>query len=379
MKILNISLDKNIIDKDSAVAKRIIEYGKLVEKYSVIVPANKNDKIKLSENAEIFAICGNVKLVKLVKLYKIGKRLLKEEKYDVISVQDQYYLGWIGLKLARKFKIGLEVQIHGFEKYSGTRKMIAKKVIKNADAVRVVSQRLKGQLVEEFGIEEEKITVVPIYSEHTTCNTQHVTRKDKFIFLTVGRLVPVKNIGMQIEAMNNEKLPACRQGRKMNNVELWIVGDGTESKKLSSYAKASADKEVRSKDLGLEQNIKFLGRQENLENFYKQADVFLLTSNSEGWGLVVIEAASYGLPIIMTDVGCAGEVIKNEESGLVIPVGDQKKLEEAMIRLIEDEDLRKKIGQGAEETIKKLPTKKETLKLYKESWEKAKYNTNDTN
>ena len=49
----------------------------------------------------------------------------------------------------------------------------------------------------------------------------------------------------------------------------------------------------------------------------------------------------------MTDVGCAGELIKNEESGIVIPVNNQSKLEEAMIRLINDDNLRKKMVEGA--------------------------------
>ena len=73
----------------------------------------------------------------------------------------------------------------------------------------------------------------------------------------------------------------------------------------------------------------------------------------------------------MTDVGLAGEVIKNNESGLVIPVGDQGELEKAMVRLMEDEGLRKKLGEGARGAVNKLPSKQEILELYKQSWHKA--------
>ena len=73
----------------------------------------------------------------------------------------------------------------------------------------------------------------------------------------------------------------------------------------------------------------------------------------------------------MTDVGCAGELIENEKSGLVVPVNNQAKLEEAMIRFIGDENLRKNLVEGALSTIKNLPNKEETMFLYKESWEKA--------
>ena len=123
--------------------------------------------------------------------------------------------------------------------------------------------------------------------------------------------------------------------------------------------------------LKLENNVKLLGWQNNPDKFYSQADAFLLTSNYEGWGMAVVEAANYGLPIIMTDVGCAGEFIKDGESGIVIPVNDQAKLEEAMLRIINDDNLRKELIEGAFSAIKNLPNKEETMALYKQSWEKA--------
>ena len=154
--------------------------------------------------------------------------------------------------------------------------------------------------------------------------------------------------------------------KKFLQVELWIVGDGVERQYL----------EIKNQKLKIKNQIKFFGWQNDLEKFYKQADCLLLTSNNEGWGLAVVEAAAHGLPIIMTDVGLAGEVIKNGESGIVIPVGDRKALVEAMIKIIEDSGLRKKLGEGARKAIKTLPSKEETFALYKKSWELALKNKN---
>ncbi len=95
----------------------------------------------------------------------------------------------------------------------------------------------------------------------------------------------------------------------------------------------------------------------------------MLTSNYEGWGLAAVEAASYGLPIIMTNVGCAGELIKDGVSGLVVPVGDQKKLTEAMGQLIVDKELREALGQNAAKSVRNLLNKEENLALYKKSFE----------
>ena len=366
MKILNLSLDKSILDKNSKAATRVVEYGNLADGYIVVIPDKDYKEIRLSEKVFVYGSGGGNKIFQLINVYRAAKKLLRRGEFDVITVQDQYYLALVGRILAKKFKIGLELQIHGFEKYFGLRKIIADFVVPRASAIRCVSQRLKRQLVRDFGVKEEKITVSPIHSELRVMNNElRIKQKgEKFVFLTVGRLVAVKNIGLQIKAM-------AEVAKTHPNVELWIIGDGPE--KLNLKSKIPASPAGRSK-LKLENNVKLLGWQNNLEEFYSQADAFLLTSDYEGWGMVVIEAASYGLPVIMTDVGCAGELIENEKSGLIVPVNNQVKLEEAMTRIINDDNLRKSLAEGALLAIKNLPNKGETLSLYKQSWEKARQN-----
>lgn len=360
MRILNLGLDNSILDKNSKLAERAAEYGKLVQEYIVIAPAEKDEETALPGNVKIYGVKSGNKIIGLLKIYKLAKKIIVGKNIDVISVQDQYYLGFVALKLAKKFKLGLEIQVHGFEKYKGPRKIIAKYILPRANSVRVVSRRLKKRMIDEFGVKEGRITIAPIFLEFATRNVEHITRNDgKFVFLTVGRLVPVKNIGMQIEAM-------AEVIKKYPNAGLWIIGDGIEKEKLKAKSYLPTGQAGK-----LQANIKLLGWQNDLEKFYNQADAFLLTSHSEGWGLAVVEAASYGLPIIMTDVGCAGEVIKDGESGIVIPISEQRKLEEAMIKLIEDGNFRKKLGEGARGAVKKLLNKEETLNLYKKSWEKA--------
>ena len=355
MKILSLGLDNSALDKNSPLAARIIEYGNLVEKYTVIVPAKQNQAVELSDRVKVFGVAGGSKLFKLIRIYHLAKGLIGREKYDVITAQDPYFLALLGWHLAKKFKLALEIQVHGWEKFCGWRKIIARYLLPKADAIRTVSQRLKKQLINEFGVKEEKITVVPIYVEVRSQKSEVRNRiNDKFIFLTVGRLAPVKNLGLQIEAL-------AEVTKVHPEVELWIVGEGPEKENLK----------FKIKKLKLEQNVKLWGWQDDLESFYNQADVFLLTSNYEGWGLAVIEAASFGLPIVMTDVGCAGEVIKDGESGLVVPVGDKTALKQAMIQLIKEGELIKKIGQAAQQAVLKLPNKEQTLTLYKASWEKA--------
>ncbi|OIO08684.1 hypothetical protein AUJ27_00245 [Candidatus Falkowbacteria bacterium CG1_02_37_44] len=372
MKILNLGIDNSVLDKNSKLAKRAVAYGGLVEKYIIIVPFAEGKIVDLSEKVKVFGVKTKNKVFGFIKIYNLAKRLMKKEKINLISVQDQYYLGFMSLRLAKKFKIGLEIQVHGFEKYGGLRKVIAKYILPRANAVRCVSLRLKKELISEFRVKENNITVAQIFVDIAKMSLRGAfatkqSRQDaltgialpstyngKVVFLTIGRLVPVKNIVIQIKAM-------VEVIKKFPEVELWIIGEGPEKNNL----------EYIINNLELSEKVKLLGWQGDLRKFYSQADVFMLTSNYEGWGLAVIEAAAYGLPIIMTDVGCAGEVIRNRENGIIISVGDVKKLGEAMVKIMENKDLRKKLGDSACEAVKKLPNKNETLALYKKSWEKA--------
>lgn len=355
MKILNLSIDQSIFDKDSAFAKRITDYSGLVDQYTVIVPNKVKKEIKLADNFNIYGINGNFKAIQLLNVYKFVSQLLKKEKYDLITVQDQYYLAALGLLLARKYKIALEIQVHGIEKYGGLRKIIANYVLPKADAIRTVSERLKRRLVELVRVNEAKIMVVPIFTEKKEdVFIRDYQLNNPIVVLTISRLVPIKNVDLQIKALANLR-------QENLNVELWIVGNGSEEKKLKQTAV----------ELGVKDRVKFYGWQKNLDDFYKQADCFLLTSEFEGWGMVIIEAANYGLPIIMTDVGCAGEVIKNEESGLVVPVGNLEKIVASLRIIINNEALREKLGKNAKTAVQNLPSQEKTLQLYKSSWEKA--------
>jgi len=358
MKILSLGLDRSVLDGKSALASRIVEYQQLVDKYFIIVPSDQGQNVKLSDKVEVFGLGGVNKLFQLLNIYRFSIKLINRKKINIITVQDQYYLAFVGYLLKKKFNIGLEIQIHGFEKFKGIRKIIAKYVLKRANAIRVVSQRLKKQLIDDFRVKEDKITVVPIYVNVGVAETQDFASvrdgNKKFIFLTISRLVPVKNIEMQIKAIANLKY-------RFKNIELWIVGGGPEKRNYESLIKKYE----------LEDKVRLVGYQKDLNEFYQQADVFLLTSNSEGYGMVVIEAASYGLPIIMTDVGCAGEFIKNNENGIIIPTKDEKVLENQMVELIENQELRIKLGNNARDSIKNLLSKEETLNLYKQSWQKA--------
>jgi phosphatidyl-myo-inositol dimannoside synthase len=177
-----------------------------------------------------------------------------------------------------------------------------------------------------------------------------------FNFLTVSRLVSIKRLELQLAALKS--LIAT-----VPNALLHIVGNGPEEAKLKQLVV----------ELGIASHVVFHGYQtgHHLGLFYVACDAFLLTSDYEGWGMVIIEAATAGLPVVMTDVGCAGELIVDEESGLVVPPGDTAAITKAMERMATDSALRTQLSVGALKALEALPSFPQLLTEYRQNWELA--------
>ena len=364
MRILNLSLDSFILNKKSISAKRILDYGELVEKYFVIVPCKINKYLDLSGKVKTYGSGGNNRVMQLFNIYKKSKQIIKQEKCDIITTQDPFEVGLIGLLLARKFKIGLNVQEHGdffSQKYwrqenflHFIRFFIGKFVIKKADSIRCVSLKIKKYLVDILKIKEEKIVTVPVYTEDVNIKIPQKEKKDRFIFLNLGRFVRQKNLPLLLDAF-------AVVVKRYPKVKLLLIGRGSEKKNLKNICYK----------LKIQSQVEFLDWVDNIYDYYLKADAYVLSSNYEGWGRVIIEATKIGLPIVMTDVGCAGEAVINKESALISPVDNIDKLAQNMMLIIEDNELRNRISKNVFNTSSKLPNKQETFELYKKSWEIA--------
>ena len=130
-----------------------------------LVPYSHDTEISLAESITAYGIGGGTKLIQLVKMYRKASALIAQSHYDVLTVQDTYYVALIGWLIACRHNLGFEIQVHGFEKFSGLRALLAKKIIPKADSIRAASVRLKNLLITQFNIPEEKITVAPLFSE----------------------------------------------------------------------------------------------------------------------------------------------------------------------------------------------------------------------
>jgi glycosyltransferase involved in cell wall biosynthesis len=154
--------------------------------------------------------------------------------------------------------------------------------------------------------------------------------------VTVGRLTPVKNMAMLVEAV-------ARLVDDVPDICCTIVGDGPERDRCAQFA-------VR---LGVAERVHFAGAvgQDDILEYYRDADVFVLPSFAEGVPVVYMEAMAMGLPTIGTAVGGTSELIQHGVSGLVVPPGDLDALVDALRRVLTDEALYARLSEGGRRKV----------------------------
>ncbi len=157
-----------------------------------------------------------------------------------------------------------------------------------------------------------------------------LSKKD-FVMIMVGRLHPIKGHVVVFEAIKNIK-------DKIPNIKLLIVGDGPIKEEL----------ERKVVECDIDDHVMFLGFQpeQKIHSLLKLSDVFVLSSYSESFPLVVLEASRAKVPVISTDVGGVKDLIVDNSLGWVIPPKDVKSLEGAMLNAYEMKDQLENIGEN---------------------------------
>ena len=107
------------------------------------------------------------------------------------------------------------------------------------------------------------------------------------------------------------------------------------------------------KGLGCYENIEFLGHVHDMESLYKRAALFVLPSRGEGISNALLEAQSYGIPCVVTDIPGNREVVVDQKTGFIVPINDDKQFSDAIVNLITNKDVRGSMGTAARENINK--------------------------
>ena len=203
--------------------------------------------------------------------------------------------------------------------------------IQSSDRVTAVSQYLKERAQQALGITRE-IKVVHNFVDPRVFTPRRRTSlrlapPQTSVVMHASNFRPLKNIRTVIQVFS--------ELRKNLPVKLVMVGDGPE--------KASAEQLAR--ELGVQRDVLFLGNQDCMEELLPLADVFLLPSLSESFGLVALEAMSAEVPVVASDVGGLPELIEHGVTGYLHDPQDTAGQVSSVLRLLTDERLRRAMGR----------------------------------
>ena len=200
--------------------------------------------------------------------------------------------------------------------------------IEESDIVTSVSHSLAEQTKEIIHTVKE---IVPIYNfvrenefptrHDETFKTDYGISPDEKVLIHVSNFRSVKRIDTIIEtfAKVHDKIPS----------KLVLLGDGPEL----------IDMRQKTRDLGVEEHVLFLGKQDNVSAFYQLSDLVLLLSEKESFGLTLLEAMKTGVVPIGSNAGGIKEVIKHGETGYIVDVGDSDQASHYAIKLLQDRKL----------------------------------------
>ncbi|MBV8530850.1 MAG: glycosyltransferase [Candidatus Eremiobacteraeota bacterium] len=216
--------------------------------------------------------------------------------------------------------------------------------LRGADRVMTACEAFAVDLNRRLGIPRERLSVhrSPIAargSPRTRSHAESLRRElglgaDARIVLSVGRLSKEKAYGDLIQAM-------ARVKRAVSKSVLVVVGEGPE---LSALERLCARLDTSS-------DVRFVGYKNDVSPYYDAADVFALTSHTEGTPNVLLEAMDAEVPIVTTAVGGVPEMITHREHGLLVPRGDIEGIASAIVELLSDAGLRRTLASSAQRTL----------------------------
>ncbi|MFI1969524.1 glycosyl transferase family 1 [Streptomyces cinnamoneus] len=232
----------------------------------------------------------------------------------------------------RYLRIGQEHRIYGT--HEPTIRAYQDTAIPRLDAHTTVSEADAKTHREQFPEAKTKIVCLP-----NGCPPSEVEPSDGTAKLVVaaGRLIPVKRYDLLVSAWAT--VTAARPDWKLR-----IYGRGPELAKL----RAQIDR------LGLNDTLTLMGAHSPIETEWAKGSIAAVTSREESFGMTIVEAMGCGVPVVATDCPHGpGEIITDGEDGLLVPVGDSDAIAKGLLKLIEDDELRRTMGAAARESAQR--------------------------
>ena len=224
-------------------------------------------------------------------------------------------------------------------------------LITASDAATAVSESLARDTREHFCVRSREgcdIEVIPNFVDtdffHPSAAQKDPNGPPRAVHVSNFR--PVKRVPWLVEAF--------AEASEGTDAELTLVGDGPDQPATLE----------RVRELGLSERVRFLGARDALPQLLAPADVFLLTSREESFGLSALEAMSCGVPVVATAVGGVPEVVRDGENGRLAPADDPSAFAAALRELLEDRERARELGANARRDVEERFTRDQVVQLY---------------
>lgn len=283
--------------------------------------------------------------------------LLKGERFDVVETFT-HDSNLLGLPIAWLARVPVRIATHRgkIEAFPRWRQVLHGVLINTriAHTLIAVSDQTRQQAMQE-GIWESRITVIPnaVKPLDITSVNRDVVRKDlglnedDIFLLSIGRLTYQKGHEFLVQAMS-------KVTSRFPNAKAGICGDGPLRSQL----------EAQIIEAGLSNHVKMLGTWEDVSPLLASAEIFILPSRWEGLSRALMEAMAAGLPVIATQVDGIKDLITDSVNGLLIPSEDAEALGNSILQLIDNIEMRKRIGVAGQAHVLRTHSVDDMCKKY---------------
>lgn len=341
LSVLILSQDSTLLATDgttpSDTRRRHIRYAEILQarhpgsRLRIVTLARRAADARVDQPRPFLTIVGVRPLLRVTYLASLwfALRRIHAEGWrpDVITAQTPWEEALVGLAFARRWRVPFLSQFHsdffgdGFRRERWSHELlyrISRRVARLSNHVRVVSTGVRDAIVAAGCASAEHISVVPVPVDFTPALHEPTAAATPMV-LFVGRLVGVKDLTLWLDT-------AAGIARACPGARFVIAGDGPEKVSL----------EARARELGL--NVSFPGAVDHrdLPQLYAQASVFLLTSQYEGLGRVVVEAMLSGVPVVSVDIVGPRDLISDGKTGRLVTERSAAALSQAVVDLLND-------------------------------------------
>lgn len=335
MNVLMISLATGLLDQQELgdVVRRHQKYAKHVDRLDIYVLSKKRRAARvLADNCVVRPLYWWNAFVFVVR-----------GRYDLIVAQDPFFAGILGLLRRLLWRSPLVVHCHGDffgspfwkqeRRLNALLLPLGRFVLRCADAVRVVSEAV-GQSVVAQGIMPSRVVVIPTPVDLSAYAGSYTPKTaPTATVVSVGRLVAAKDYPtlLRAAALVQQRIPTVR----------WeIVGDGPLAEPLRIASRQQS-------------YVVWRGHvaHDALPNLYATADVVVLTSTNESFGMVLLEAGLVGRPVVATATAGAREIVLDGTTGVLVPIGDAAAIAQAVSDLLTNHQRAVVMGQRAHDHI----------------------------